>query len=76
MALTMVLVDESVQNRDYVRRLLKQKQPLFAAALELAVALAERELVESAQCCASPVALQVGISRMLSRADFGASQSA
>ena len=34
----------STDNMAYVRRLLRQKQPAFAAALELAVMLAEREL--------------------------------
>ena len=48
MTLPMVIADQSLQNREYVRRLLMQKQSLFAAALELSVALAERELMESA----------------------------
>jgi hypothetical protein len=53
MTLTVVTVDESQRNREYVRRLLKRKQPLFAAALELALARAERELPESAEGCGS-----------------------
>lgn len=44
--MTLVIADQSLRNREFVRRLLKQRQPLFAAALELAVALAERELTE------------------------------
>ena len=39
-----VMVGQSTENMEYVRRLLKQKQPGFAAALELAVDLVEREL--------------------------------
>jgi hypothetical protein len=34
---------KSTENTEYVRRLLKQKQPVFAAALELAVDLVERD---------------------------------
>lgn len=45
MTLTVVIVDESLRNREYVRRLLKRKQPLLAAALEVALARAERELL-------------------------------
>jgi hypothetical protein len=40
----MVMAEQSTENMEYVRRLLKQKQPGFAAALELAVDLVEREL--------------------------------
>ena len=76
MTLTMVTVDESLRNREYVHGLLKHKQPLFAAALELALARAERELAESAQGCGSPVPPQAGIAHMLPRADLGASPSA
>ena len=36
----------SKENTEYVRRLLKQRQPEFSAALELAVDLVERELSE------------------------------
>jgi hypothetical protein len=39
-----VITAQSAENMEYVRRLLKQKQPGFAAALELAVDLVEREL--------------------------------
>jgi len=39
-----VITRQSAENMEYVRRLLKQKQPGFAAALELAVDLVEREL--------------------------------
>ena len=39
-----VITRRSAENMEYVRRLLKQKQPGFAAALELAVDLVEREL--------------------------------
>jgi len=39
-----VITEQSKQNRAYVRRLLRQKQPGFSAALELAVLLAELEL--------------------------------
>lgn len=46
MALTLVIADQSLRNREFVRRLLKQKQPAFAAALELAVTLTEREPTE------------------------------
>ena len=38
------MTEQSARNMEYVRKLLKQKQPRFAAALELAVDLAEREL--------------------------------
>jgi hypothetical protein len=38
-----VTAEQSTENMAYVRRLLRQKQPGFAAALELAVLLAERE---------------------------------
>jgi hypothetical protein len=37
------MTEPSAQNMEYVRRLLKQKQPGFAAVLELAVDLVERE---------------------------------
>jgi hypothetical protein len=39
-----VITGQSTENMEYVRRLLKKKQPGFAAALELAVDLLEREL--------------------------------
>ena len=40
----MVMAGQSTENMEYVRRLLKQKQPGFAAALKLAVDLVERDL--------------------------------
>jgi hypothetical protein len=40
----MVISQQSTENMEYVRRLLKQKQPGFAAALELATDLVERNL--------------------------------
>jgi hypothetical protein len=42
--MAIVMTEQSAQNMEYVRRLLKQKQPGFAAALELALGLVEREL--------------------------------
>ena len=42
--MAIVMTEQSAQNMEYVRRLLKQKQPGFAAALELAVDLVERKL--------------------------------
>ena len=39
-----VIRQQSAQNREYVRRLLREKQPGFSAALELAMDLAGREL--------------------------------
>jgi len=39
-----VISRQSAQNRKYVRRLLREKQPGFSAALELAMDLAAREL--------------------------------
>jgi WhiB family transcriptional regulator, redox-sensing transcriptional regulator len=44
---TMPVNDQARENKAYVRRLLRRKQPRFAAALESAVALAERELMSS-----------------------------
>ena len=41
---TVPVNDQARENKDYVRRLLRRKQPRFAAALESAVTLAEREL--------------------------------
>jgi len=40
----MVVIQQSTENMEYVRKLLKQKQPAFAASLELAVELVERDL--------------------------------
>jgi len=42
--MAMVVTQQSTENMEYVRRLLKLKQPGFAAALELAVDLVERDL--------------------------------
>jgi hypothetical protein len=39
-----VITQQSAENMQYVRRLLRQKQPGFAAMLELALMLAEQEL--------------------------------
>ena len=39
-----VITERSTENMAYVRRLLRQKQPGFSAALELAVLLADRGL--------------------------------
>jgi hypothetical protein len=44
--------EQSAENMEYVRRLLKQKQPGFSAALDLAAHLVGREL-ESPTCCAT-----------------------
>ena len=44
--------EQSAENMEYVRRLLKQKQPGISAALESAVDLVGREL-ESPTCCAT-----------------------
>jgi hypothetical protein len=38
------ITQQSTQNREYARRLLKEKQPALSAALELAVYLVGREL--------------------------------
>ena len=43
--MAMVVTQRSTENMEYVRRLLKQKQPGFAAALELAADLVERDLL-------------------------------
>ena len=44
-----VITQQSAENMAYVRRLLREKQPEFSAALELALMLAELELT-SADC--------------------------
>jgi hypothetical protein len=44
MAMETVITERSTENMAYVRRLLRQKQPGFSAALELAVLLADRGL--------------------------------
>jgi hypothetical protein len=46
LAMTMKTVKEAMENMEYVRRLLGQKQPGFAASLELAVSQLERKLSE------------------------------
>ena len=38
---------QAMENMEYVRRLLRQKQPGFSVALELAVILVERQLRSS-----------------------------
>jgi hypothetical protein len=45
LTMAMVVTQRSTENMEYVRRLLKQKQPGFAAALELAADLVERDLL-------------------------------
>jgi len=42
--MTRVITQQSAENMAYVRRLLREKQPGFSAALELALVLAELEL--------------------------------
>jgi hypothetical protein len=42
--MTPAISQRSMENRQYVRRLLKEKQPGFSAALELALVLAELKL--------------------------------
>ena len=42
--MAMVVTQQSTENMEYVRRLLEQQQPGFAAALELAADLVERDL--------------------------------
>ncbi len=42
--MAMVITQQSIENMEYVRRLLRQKQPGFAAALELVADLVERDL--------------------------------
>jgi hypothetical protein len=44
MTMAMVVTQQSTENMEYVCKLLKQKQPGFAAALELVVDLVERDL--------------------------------
>ena len=39
-----VITQQSTENREYVRTLLKQRQPVFFAALELAADLVRQEL--------------------------------
>ena len=42
--MTSAISQQGMKNREYVRRLLNQKQPGFSAALELALVLAELAL--------------------------------
>lgn len=42
--MVMNTAEQSVENMDYVQRLLEQKQPGFAALLKLAASLVERDL--------------------------------
>jgi hypothetical protein len=58
MAMTAVNTEESAENMEYVRRLLKQKQPRFSAALELAADLVGREM-KSPKCCAASALLRL-----------------
>ena len=41
MTMAKVISQQSIENREYVRRLLKEKQPGFAVSLELAVSLVD-----------------------------------
>jgi hypothetical protein len=50
MTMAAVNTEESAENMEYVRRLLKETQPGFSAALESAADLVGREL-ESPTCC-------------------------
>jgi hypothetical protein len=52
-----VNTEQSAENMEYVRRLLKQKQPGFSAVLESAAHLVGREL-ESPKCCATSALLR------------------
>ncbi|HWN62737.1 MAG TPA: hypothetical protein VNO25_18955 [Streptosporangiaceae bacterium] len=40
----MVITQQRTENMEYVRKLLRQKQPGFSVALELAVILVEQQL--------------------------------
>jgi hypothetical protein len=44
--MVMKTVEQAMENMEYVRRLLRQKQPGFAASLELAASQLERKLRE------------------------------
>ena len=46
--MAMNITNQAMANMDYVRRLLGQKQPGFAALLELAASLVEQKLGEPA----------------------------
>jgi hypothetical protein len=56
MTMTAVTTKKSAENAENVRRLLRKKQPEFAAALELAAELVGRELAPP-QCCAISAAM-------------------
>jgi hypothetical protein len=51
MTMETAITRQSTENMEYVRRLLREKQPGFSAALELAVMLAEHELRPPAMPC-------------------------
>ena len=46
LAMVMKTAEQAMENMEYVRRLLRQKQPGFAASLELAASQLERKLRE------------------------------
>jgi hypothetical protein len=47
-AMAVNITNQAMENMEYVRRLLEQKQPGFAALLELAASLVEQKLGEPA----------------------------
>jgi hypothetical protein len=51
MTMETAITRQSTENMEYVRQLLREKQPGFSAALELAVMLAEHELRSPAMPC-------------------------
>jgi hypothetical protein len=51
MTVAIVVTEQAIENIKYVRRLLEQKQPGFAAALELAADLVGRELSSPEMPC-------------------------
>jgi hypothetical protein len=46
--MVMNAAERAIENTDYIRRLLEEKQPEFATSLKLAASAAERTLRESA----------------------------
>jgi hypothetical protein len=58
MAMAAVNTEESAENMEYVRRLLKETQPRVSASLELATDLVGREL-KSPKCCAASTLLRL-----------------
>jgi hypothetical protein len=56
MRMALNIAEQSLENQEYVRRLLKQKQPAFAAALELGVELVGRKLLAEARPGGPPAA--------------------